>query len=135
MTDALEPERVVHPKIIVADDSLEQRRLLRGMLEELGFLPVEAADGRELFWELERSRRSGTLDSVIVIADVHMPVYDGLEVLEAWSDDDAGPHAFVVMTGFPNADVARRAHDLGAILLPKPFTLRDFTNLVRRLVA
>lgn len=120
------------PRVIVADDSAEQRWLVHEILDRLGFQIMEAADGRELFWALERCQRLDSLDSVVVIADVHMPVYGGLEVLEAWKDGE-WPHPFVVMTAFPNDAVARRTSDLGAILLPKPFTSGDLSRIVRSL--
>ena len=127
---ATQPSR--KPRVIVADDSPEQRWLVHEIVEHLGCQILEAADGRELFWALERCQRLDCLDSVVVIADVNMPVYGGLDVLEAWQHED-WPHAFVVMTAFPDEAVARRAHALGAILLPKPFTSGDLSRLVRRL--
>ena len=118
----------------MADDSAEQRWLVHHMLERLGFQPETVADGRELFWALERRQRSTSLDSVLVlvIADVNMPVYGGLDVLEAWNAEN-WPGTLVVMTGFPDETIARRTLELGAVLLPKPFTSGDFTRLVRRL--
>ena len=43
------------------------------------------------------------------------------------------PHVFVVMSGFPDDAITRRARALGAILLAKPFTSDDLTRLVRQL--
>jgi len=99
----------------------------------MGFEVVEAANGRELFWALESHRRMDSLDEVIVLADVHMPVYGGLDVLEAWNQDDF-PHAFIVMTGSPDEVTLRRAEELGATLLPKPFTSTALCELIQTLL-
>lgn len=120
------------PRVIVADDSPEHRWLVHQSLESLGFAVDDAADGRELFWALERHQRADSLETVVVIADVHMPVYGGLDVLEAWRCED-WPHVFVVMTGFPDDSVARRARALGAAVLSKPFRASELSRLVLRL--
>jgi DNA-binding response OmpR family regulator len=118
------------PRVLVADDSTEQRWTLRLALSMMGFEVREAADGRELFWALEELSRAGGSEPSLVIADVYMPAYDGLEVLEAWRDAMAG-RAVIFITAFPDAVVSRRVQALGADLLPKPFTLRAFSECVR----
>jgi DNA-binding response OmpR family regulator len=118
------------PRVLVADDSSEQRWTLRLALSMMGFDVREAADGRELFWALEEVSRVGGPEPALVIADVYMPAYDGLEVLEAWRESMAG-RGVICITAFPDAVVARRVRALGAELLPKPFSLRDFSECVR----
>jgi len=118
------------PRVLVADDSAEQRWTLRLALSMMGFDVREAADGRELFWALEEVSRVGGSEPALVIADVYMPAYDGLEVLEAWREAMTG-RAVICITAFPDAVVSRRVQALGAELLPKPFTLRSFTECVR----
>jgi len=124
----LAPRRV--PRVLVADDSSEQRWTLRLALSMMGFDVLEAADGRELFWALEELSRHGGPEPSLVIADVYMPAYDGLEVLEAWRE--AMPNrAVIFITAFPDSVVARRVQALGAELLAKPFTLTAFSECVR----
>jgi len=124
----LPPRRV--PRVLVADDSSEQRWTLRLALSMMGFDVLEAADGRELFWALEELSRHGSSEPSLVIADVYMPAYDGLEVLEAWRG--AVPNRGVIfITAFPDSVVAHRVKALGAELLAKPFTLTAFSERVR----
>jgi two-component system, OmpR family, response regulator len=125
---SITPRRV--PRVLVADDSSEQRWTLRLALSMMGFEVHEAADGRELFWALEELARHGGPGPSLVIADVYMPAYDGLEVLEAWRDSAPG-RAVIFITAFPDAVVARRVQALGAELLAKPFTLSAFSECVR----
>lgn len=119
------------PRVLVADDSAEQRWTLRLALSMMGFEVTEAADGRELFWALERSERRPVSEPELVIADVYMPAYNGLDVLGAWSDS-ARRHPLIVITAFPDQTLKRRVHELGALLLPKPFTLAALSRTVRQ---
>lgn len=124
-----EPKRP--PRVLVADDSAEQRWTLRLALSMMGFEVREAADGRELFWALEGLARKPNADPELVIADVYMPAYNGLDVLAAWVE--AAPrHPLIVITAFPDEVLAKRVLELGATLLPKPFTLAELSRSVRQ---
>ena len=119
------------PRALVADDSAEQRWTLRLALSMMGFEVQEAADGRELFWALERLSRRAKAEPELVIADVYMPAYSGLDVLSAWAET-AAYHSLIVITAFPDEVLAKRVADLGATLLPKPFTLAALSRSVRQ---
>ena len=118
------------PHVLVADDSAEQRWTLRLALSMMGFQVSEAADGRELFWALEALTHRPGAEPELVIADVYMPTYNGLDVLGAWFD--AAPHhGLIVITAFPDELLTQRVAALGATLLPKPFTLAGLSGAVR----
>lgn len=126
MPDARRP-----PRVLVADDSAEQRWTLRLALSMMGFDVTEAADGRELFWAIEGFDRKPANEPELVIADVYMPVYNGLDVLGAWTE--AGQrHPLIVITAFPDEVLRRRVAEIGAFLLPKPFTLAALSHTVRQ---
>ncbi|WP_342440118.1 response regulator transcription factor [Paenibacillus sp. FSL L8-0436] len=63
-------------KILVADDDLNIRTLLRHVLTRDGYLVVEAGDGREAVGLMKES----TVDLAVV--DVMMPQMDGLELCQ-----------------------------------------------------
>ena len=63
--------------LIVADDSVTTRLLLRGVLEEAGYLVTEAADGQAAL-ELLEARGAD-----LVVSDVEMPRMDGLTLTRA----------------------------------------------------
>lgn len=119
----------MRPTLIIADDNSAMRTLVRSTLHRDYPDVIEAADGRQLFWQLLRtsfvsSRKPAQL---IVIADVFMPAYNGLDVLDAWHDR-ASNVPVIVITAFPDDRVRARVRKIGGILLPKPFTrtsLRD----------
>jgi DNA-binding response OmpR family regulator len=118
------------PRVLVADDSAEQRWTLRLALSMMGFEVSEVADGRELFWALEaRTHGRGEVPD-LVIADHYMPSYNGLDVLDAWGED-APRQGLIVITAFPDEVLARRVAALGATLLPKPFSLTALAKAVR----
>ena len=122
------------PKLIIADDCAEMRWLVRTALRDQYPDAIEAADGRQLFWQLLRSSfvaKTAQPTDVVVIADVYMPGYDGLDVLAAWHDP-AHPVPLVVITCFPDEEVRLRAAKLGAILLPKPFTCDTLRQVVHQ---
>lgn len=118
------------PRVLVADDSAEQRWTLRLALSMLGFEVSEAADGRELFWALEGLSPARRIEPDLVIADVYMPAYNGLDVLSA-RREWLPRHALIVITAFPDEALVRRVDALGAKLLPKPFSLSDLAKMVR----
>jgi two-component system, OmpR family, response regulator RegX3 len=61
--------------VLVVDDEMALRRLLRAYLSKAGFDVVDARDGREAIFEFERS----TPD--VAIVDVMLPELDGFEVV------------------------------------------------------
>ena len=118
-------------RALVADDSADHRALVHDMLEPLGFDVAFASDGRELFWKLHALRRVPNQPDWIVLTDIRMPVYGGLDVLEAWPDEPF-PCPVVVMTAFPDLAVAERVRSLGGLLLAKPFTLEQLRRTLAR---
>lgn len=113
-------------RILVAEDDDAMRTLVAEVLRAEDYDVIEAADGRELFWHVERALADGGLD--LVISDVRMPVYTGLDVVEAWSGFK-GPRV-LLMTAFADPELRQRVTDLGIVLLDKPFPLGRLIDLV-----
>jgi two-component system chemotaxis response regulator CheY len=63
-------------QILVVDDSFAVRAQLRAELEKRGARVVEAENGREGLWRARESQVD------LVLVDVHMPVMDGLRMIE-----------------------------------------------------
>ena len=122
-------------RLVIADDSADMRSLVRFAVGADFTDIIEAADGRELFWTLLRSsfyddHASG--DHLVVITDLCMPAYDGLDVLDAC--EDLHPRlrvAMILMTAYPNEAVRARASALGVTLLPKPFSTSALRSALR----
>ena len=62
--------------ILIADDDLAVRTILRAVLQREGYEVVEAANGREALEALHQARPA------LVMLDVEMPEMDGWEALE-----------------------------------------------------
>ena len=116
-------------RILVVDDDLESRDLLREVLEANGYPQVEAvADGLAA---REALARDG--DCPIIIADLHMPNESGLDLLRNLRKQNA-KHQIILMSSYFSAAERKSARDLGAFaLLDKPFRLSDLLQAVSQL--
>jgi CheY-like chemotaxis protein/tRNA A-37 threonylcarbamoyl transferase component Bud32 len=104
-------------RILVVDDSAENRDMLSRRLEREGYDSVSAADGREA---LDRIAEGG-FD--LVLLDVLMPEVDGYQVLEQLKDDSTTRDIPVIMiSALDDMPSIVRCIERGAEdFLPKPF--------------
>lgn len=97
-------------KVLLIDD---EPSALEGMQlwidwEELGFeLCGTCGNGREGL------RLMKQLEPDLVITDVNMPLMNGLEMIEAWQEQDAGRPKFVILSGYSEFEYARTAISYG----------------------
>jgi CheY-like chemotaxis protein len=103
--------------------------VLRDQFDEL----FEAHDGRQLLWELFRASYANA-DHMLLVTDVCMPVYNGLDVLEACDELEYPPRVLVI-TSFPDRATRERVQRLGGALLAKPFTTSELRQAVRQVIA
>jgi diguanylate cyclase (GGDEF)-like protein len=112
--------------ILVAEDSLVVRALLRAQLRERGYSVVEAADGEQAL-----ARARDAMPDVILL-DVDMPKRNGFDVLaELKRDARLADIPVVFITGRTTAEDAVRGLDMGAHdYLRKPFEAAELTARV-----
>ena len=107
--------------VLVVDDQVSIRSLVRSGLNQLGVQHIgEADDGAEALKSLE-------LNPVhLVISDFNMPKMDGLELLRAMRANPATANtAFIMLTGRADRDLVHRAVQLGVNnYLVKPFNVQ-----------
>ena len=118
--------------LVIADDSAEMRRLIRGAIGRQFDDVIEVADGRALFWAILRASVTAhdkAAPELVLITDVAMPAYDGLEVIDAWHDVEQDIPT-IVITAFPSETVRARAQALGVFLLAKPFSIAQLRQVV-----
>src|SRR3954452_5081218 len=72
-----------HPHILVVDDDPTNRRVLQGMLAQLGYACSTVEDGAQAV----RAVESGQFDAVLM--DCLMPVMDGYDATRAIRSDEA----------------------------------------------
>ena len=112
--------------MLVAEDSMGMRALLRAQLREHGYEVVEAADGEHAL-----SRARETRPDVILL-DVEMPRLDGFATLhELKSDPDLQDVPVIFITGRTTAEEAVRGLQMGAQdYLRKPFEAAELAARV-----
>lgn len=104
-------------KILLIEDDVKIRSILKEILVEKNHEVDEAGDGQEGFRKLEQ----GTYD--LCICDIKMPKMDGLEVLDRAREAGIATN-FVVISAHGNIDIAVEAVKKGAFdFLQKPFDL------------
>ncbi len=113
--------------IMIVDDDVEIRKILVAVLERCGHVILEAADGR-IALELYRCH-----DIDIVITDLIMPEYDGIEMIIALQQ--LTPDVKIIAMsggGFNETDeYLKSANALGALqTFSKPFNIDDIVDAV-----
>lgn len=112
-------------KVMIVDDQLTMRALVRSALHEIGFRSiVDATDGAEAFAALAAA------PTHLVISDFNMPKMDGLALLRAVRASAAMQKtAFIMLTGRADKELVQRAAQFGVnnyIMKPfSPATLRE----------
>jgi len=116
------------PRVLVADDEANFRRVMARELAGAGFEVVEAARGDEAIAKLSQERFDAAL------LDLRMPGADGLEVLRAARRAGSKVEA-IMLTGHGSIDSVVQAMKLGAFdYLTKPCRLSEIELLVARAV-
>ncbi len=112
--------------ILVVDDDLRMRELIRDTLAEMDLQPQLCGDSREAL----RLLASDPFD--LVITDLKMPHIDGIEVLEGAKRFN--PEILVILvTGYGTIESAIEAMQKNAYdYIQKPFEPDDFLLVVRR---
>jgi CheY-like chemotaxis protein len=118
--------------VLVADDSADDRFLLRNTIRRAGRLHIvgELSHGAEVIAYLDGEAGFGDRHKYpmpdLLLLDLKMPVKDGFEVLE-WLQEQSFPHLqIVVLTDSMQTEHIKRALDLGAHLFQvKPRTNDD----------
>jgi len=121
MTVTTDVKRVV----LVVDDDIAIRRVVRAVLEADGFEVVEAADGPAALLLLDAIMGRGP-DAVVL--DIMMPGIDGIEVCR---NIDHGKIRVVMLSARDDADTRDRAANAGAdAYLTKPFSAIELLDAI-----
>jgi len=126
-----EPEQ--GKRILMVEDQRLNRKLLEHMLRRLGHDVEVAANGEEALHALEAGNRYDA-----VLADIHMPVLNGLEMGQRWQElrrslpSEQAP-ALIAVTADPRDDLERACLDAGfSELLRKPIRMESLKQVISR---
>jgi signal transduction histidine kinase/DNA-binding response OmpR family regulator/putative methionine-R-sulfoxide reductase with GAF domain len=115
-----------HGKILVVDDERRMCESLKTLLSAVGYEVTTAHEGEKAIEQINRD------DFDLVITDIKMPRFDGLDILKAalTKDQDA---LVILMTAFASLDSAVNAINQGAYdYLMKPIDFPDLKLAIRR---
>ena len=123
---AVAAEQSDKPRILLADDDPQMRRLVRSILERDGYDVTEAVDGLDALDQVE----SKSFD--LMILDVDMPRLDGLGVLEELRARVTTSGVPVIVLTARTDDTESRVLDLGAQdFLTKPVQAQSLQARVK----
>ncbi|HET9495975.1 MAG TPA: sigma-54 dependent transcriptional regulator [Chloroflexia bacterium] len=112
--------------ILVADDDLAIRLMLKTFLEDEGYVVSEAATGEDALEAL----KSGEYQ--LVLLDMRLPGMTGIDVLKQIKDKQ-GEVPVIIMTAHGSPNIAIQASSLGAYsYITKPFELDDVLHSIDR---
>jgi two-component system KDP operon response regulator KdpE len=112
--------------ILIADDVVELRQVLRFHLEHAGSAVSEAGTGREAIDEVARDCPD------VLVLDVTMPDMDGWAVLDHLRREGAHRPRVAVLTAHADESVEILARNAGAdVYLAKPLAASELTAAVR----
>ncbi len=116
-------------KILVVDDELGIRELLREILIDEGFeifLAQNASEARDL-------KKNKVPD--LILLDIWMPDCDGITLLKEWVNEKFLTSPVVMMSGHGTIDTALEATKIGAFdFLEKPITLQKLLKTVNEAI-
>jgi CheY-like chemotaxis protein len=123
------------PRILVAEDDLDMRRLVCEALRKAGYHVRSVADGGRLLVVIAHEiAEDGGPDLVdLVVSDIRMPVCSGMQILEQLRAL-CYRIPFILITAFGDSASREHARQLGALLFDKPFDIDDLGRAVERLL-
>lgn len=118
-------------KFLVVDDFSTMRRIVRGLLKEMGCNNVEEAeDGTVALQMLKTSRYD------FVVSDINMPNMNGFELLKAMKAEEKLKHIPVLMVTAEarKEDIVMAAQSGAAGYVVKPFTKATLEEKVSKIL-
>jgi two-component system, chemotaxis family, chemotaxis protein CheY len=118
-------------KFLIVDDFSTMRRIVRGLLKEIGYANAEEAEDGAVALNM---LKNGKFD--FVVSDINMPVMNGFELLTAVKADDSLKHLPVLMVTAEarKEDIVRAAKDGAAGYIVKPFTKATLEEKVQKIM-
>ena len=121
-------------RVLVADDTVEMRRLIAAVLRKDGYEVDELSDGLELLAAIEAVGKQPEQSIAMIISDIRMPGLTGLDLLAilrcaSWSTP------VILITAFGDDLTHDQAYELGATaVFDKPFEMDELRAAVHEVV-
>ena len=123
-----------HPsdlKFLVVDDFSPMRRIVRGLLKEMGCNNVEEAEDGAVALQMLKTNRYD-----FVVSDINMPNMNGFDLLKALKAEDSLKHIPVLMVTAEarKEDILLAAQSGAAGYVVKPFTKATLEEKVTKIM-
>ncbi len=114
-------------KILIAEDNSLMLKIIQKSLEKKGFEVITTIDGLDAIQKIEEHNPD------VVILDIMMPFYSGLEIVGKLKQD-ANKIPVIVMSDMGQQSVVDEALKLGADeYIFKPFSINTLISYIHRL--
>jgi two-component system, chemotaxis family, chemotaxis protein CheY len=118
-------------RFLIVDDFSTMRRIVRGLLKEMGCNNAEEAEDGTVALAMLKAQKFD-----FVVSDINMPRMNGFELLEAMKADDGLKQVPVLMVTAEarKEDIVRAARIGAAGYIVKPFTRATLEEKVQKIV-
>jgi two-component system chemotaxis response regulator CheY len=123
-----------HPtdmKFLIVDDFSTMRRIVRGLLKEIGYNNAEEAEDGSVALGMLKNQKFD-----FIVSDINMPNMNGFDLLAAIKKDDSLKHLPVLMVTAEarKEDIVRAAQEGAAGYIVKPFTKATLEEKVQKIM-
>ena len=118
-------------KFLIVDDFSTMRRIVRGLLKEIGYNNAEEAEDGAVALNMLRNAKFD-----FVVSDINMPNMNGFELLNEIKKDESLKHLPVLMVTAEarKEDIVRAAQDGAAGYIVKPFSKATLEEKVQKIM-
>lgn len=118
-------------KFLIVDDFSTMRRIVRGLLKEIGYNNAEEAEDGAVALNMLKNAKFD-----FVVSDINMPNMNGFELLANVKKDESLKHIPVLMVTAEarKEDIVRAAQDGAAGYIVKPFTKATLEEKVQKIM-
>lgn len=118
--------------VLVVDDDGISRKLISKTVENLGHVPIEAANGNTAFEILEEK----TNDIKVIVTDLMMPEMDGYQFIQKiYKDSRYKNIPIIVQSAYLGVkETARLMEDGIEYVIPKPIDTQDLEHYLKILL-
>lgn len=118
-------------KFLIVDDFSTMRRIVRGLLKEIGYNNAEEAEDGAVALAMLKNQRFD-----FVVSDINMPNMNGFDLLAAIKKDDSLKYLPVLMVTAEarKEDIVRAAQEGAAGYIVKPFTKATLEEKVMKIM-
>jgi two-component system, chemotaxis family, chemotaxis protein CheY len=118
-------------KFLIVDDFSTMRRIVRGLLKEMGCNNAEEAEDGAVALSMLKGAKFD-----FVVSDINMPNMSGFDLLAAIKKDDSLKHLPVLMVTAEarKEDIVRAAQEGASGYIVKPFTKATLEEKVQKIL-